>query len=473
MGLAHPMIEAGLWITGTRSVINGHPAEDSTRPVFDLPYAHLGLPQYETERILTEALTQRGIAVERGIAFVDLRQTEAGVTVQLQDATGAVNSVPFDTVIGCDGAHSRVRQAIGAAFEGGAYPWSFMLGDVHIDWDLPYGLTFRSVQSAEAGPPQFFIAIPLPERGRYRVTMLAPPGLAGGATDHGIQAEWPPPSLADLQAVADVRLTDPVRLTDLRWSSIFRISLRLASRYSQGRVFIAGDAAHIHPPTGGQGMNTGIQDAYNLGWKLALVLRGQSAPALLDSYGAERRPVGADVLARTRAASEGFGREQGSRVDAARADTQMTVSYRGSPIVRDEAGVDIPGPKAGDRAPDMDGLAQLGVGFPVRLFDALRGTAHVVIVRVDTGGDVEAFAGEIACRYGGAVKLIAIVDGTLTQHPGMTVLRDDQQRFGAVYGPAGAFAVRPDGYIGWRGQSWREGGLFAYLDRFHDPAASA
>src|SRR5262249_8032929 len=158
-------------------------------------------------------------------------------------------------------------------------------------------------------------------------------------------------------------------LSDLRWSSIFRISMRLAGSYRVGRAFIAGDAAHIHPPTGGQGMNTGIQDAYNLAWKLALVAAGAAPEDLLASYEAERRPVGADVVARRRAASEGYGREAGRKPDRL-ADTQILISYRGSPWVRDDGDDLGPAvPAAGDRAPDAGGLRRHGVGFGIRLFE--------------------------------------------------------------------------------------------------------
>jgi 2-polyprenyl-6-methoxyphenol hydroxylase-like FAD-dependent oxidoreductase len=208
-----------------------------------------------------------------------------------------------------------VRQALGIGFPGEAFPMGFMLGDVHIDWPLPRGMALRALRLVEGWAPYMFIAIPLPEPGRYRVSTLAPPNAgAAGGTDHGIQAELGGPDLDQLQRVADDLVPERPRLSDLRWLSMFRISMRLAEHYRQGRVFIAGDAAHIHPPTGGQGMNTGIQDAYNLAWKLALVLNGEAPEALLDSYEAERRPVGAEVVRRTRAASEGYGRKAVNRI---------------------------------------------------------------------------------------------------------------------------------------------------------------
>jgi FAD binding domain len=357
----------------------------------------------------------------------------------------------------------------------------FMLGDVHIDWDLPRGLALRALRLVANSAPDMFVAIPLPEPGRYRVSMLAADDLASsGGTGHGIQAELPGPELRHLQAVADGLLSaKPARLSDLRWSSIFRISVRLAKSYRVDRAFIAGDAAHIHPPTGGQGMNTGIQDAYNLAWKLALVVTGAAPESLLDSYEIERRPVGADVVARTRAASEGYGREGGGKPDRL-ADTQVLVSYRDTPWVRDdEQGLEGV-PAAGDRAPDATGLRRPGVSFPVRLFDVLRGTEHVLIAKVDAPaaqvgiGDLEDLAQELFAQFGSRLRVVAISRGVFPDRFRCPLFHDADGAFSRAYGGTDAtFLVRPDGHIGWRGRSWRDEGLRAYLARILVPAEKA
>ena len=147
------------------------------------------------------------------------------------------------------------------------------------------------------------VCIPLPGVNRYRMSMLVPDDLATpkvpeGEVAHGIEAGRSP-ELHHIQAVLDRLSPQPTKASNMRWSSVFRISHRLVDRYGVGRVFVAGDAAHIHPPTGAQGMNTGLQDAYNLGWKLALAVHGGAADALLDSYHAERHPVGEEVVGRT------------------------------------------------------------------------------------------------------------------------------------------------------------------------------
>ena len=472
MGIARRMIDAGLWITGMRSVVNGGPPHDVEVPEMGLPYGPLGIPQYETERVLAEHLATLGIVVERGTVLDDLSQGPDAVTVTLTGPDGRRETARFAYLVGCDGAHSIVRKRLDIGFDGSAYPWPFMLGDVHIDWDLPYGRTLRAVRPVEGGPPDLFVAIPLPEPGRYRVSMLAPKHLAPeGGSGHGIQAELAGPSVGDLQAVADDLLPDRPRLSDLRWSSIFRISLRLASRYRSGRAFIAGDAAHIHPPTGGQGMNTGIGDAYDLAWKLARVIRGRAPQALLDSYDSERRPVGAAVVARTRAASENYGRESGGAPDR-RADAQVDISYPVSPFVRDDASSDAGGPRAGDRAPDVPGLRQLGLGFPLRLFDLFRGTDHVVLIGLGSDADtseideISDWARRIRRGRSDLVRILAVTaDRDPGERAGITILADRERVFFQAYGAGGsAHLIRPDGHVAWKGGSWRETGLPASID---------
>jgi 2-polyprenyl-6-methoxyphenol hydroxylase-like FAD-dependent oxidoreductase len=281
MGIARAMIDAGLWLRGTRMIVAGK-ATDTAFDFSELPYGALGIPQFSTERILVEHLARFGIEVERGVSLASLSDDGARVAVNLARADGSGETAEFHTVVGCDGAHSTVRRTLQIDFPGERFPMPFMLGDVTIDWDLPRGFTNFAIVPKEDGAPDFFVAIPLPDHNRYRVTMLASPDFSAKADagdpqarglDHGIASERPGPSLEQLQEVADRLLPGAPRLGNLRWSSLFGISMRLADHYRVGNVFLCGDAVHIHPPTGGQGMNTGIQDAYNLAWKLALVLR--------------------------------------------------------------------------------------------------------------------------------------------------------------------------------------------------------
>jgi 2-polyprenyl-6-methoxyphenol hydroxylase-like FAD-dependent oxidoreductase len=470
MGVARPMIDAGVWLTGLRMIVPGQPVRDAMRDFSDLPYGELGIPQYQTERILTEHLARLGIAVERGVALSNVRDDGKRVSAELTRADGRTETAEFRFVVGCDGAHSVVRHAAGIGFPGDAFPMEFMLGDVMVDWDVPRGLAVFAIEPHDDAPPDFVVVIPQPERQRYRISMLAPPEPdALGGDEHGIMADRPGPSLDELQAVTDTLLPGKPRLADLRWSSRFRISMRIADKYRAGNLFIAGDAAHIHPPTGGQGMNTGIQDAYNLAWKMALVLRGAADEALLDSYEAERRPVGVDVVERTKEASLSFGRER--KADRL-ADTQILVSYRDSAWV--EQAADEPGPRAGDRAPDAHGLRRGQVGFPLRLFDVLRGTEHVVVVFRDGSSRapdraLETLAQEIKLRYGDLVRIVALTafDTPSADLIGVPLLRDAEGAFVHTYAVADGslLVIRPDGYIGFRGRLTDVAGVGAFLGR--------
>jgi 2-polyprenyl-6-methoxyphenol hydroxylase-like FAD-dependent oxidoreductase len=465
MGIARPMIDAGLWIEGLRMIIPGKPVRDTIPDLSDLPYGNLGLPQYETERLLADHLARFGIGVERGVALKGLRDDGRHVDVELARGDRPVERARFRYVVGCDGAHSAVRKALGIGFPGDQFPMAFMLGDVAIDWNVPRGLAVLAVQPNENGPPDLFIAIPLPKPRRYRVTMVAPGEAVDDGDAHGIQSERPGPSLDQLQAVGDRLVPSKPRLSDLRWSSLFRISMRLADKYRVGNVFIAGDAAHIHPPTGGQGMNTGIQDAYNLAWKMALVLRGVSDARLLESYDAERRPVGAEVVARTRAASESIGQRARGGDDRLK-DTQILVNYRGSAWVKDAAGKAATGraaskaPRAGDRAPDAEGLRRAHVGFPLRLFDVLRGTEHVLIVYL--GMQTRRYADALVPYVVSAATTNALLRVVVIASPGsaapnagpidVPLLYDARGSFARAYGAKAGMTwlIRPDGYIGLR-----------------------
>ncbi len=243
--------------------------------------------------------------MQRDVDFVGFTQDAIGVTSSLRTADGD-HTISTQYLVGCDGAHSLVRKGLGIDFEGDAFPEEYMLGDVELDWDLPSGYAIRSMHRTGDAVDDLMVCIPLPGHKRYRVSSFvdpeltsAPSGDAGDGVAHGLQSGRAP-ELRHLQSVLD-RLSpqQPTRVSHLRWSSVFRISHRLAGRYSSGRAFLAGDAAHIHPPTGAQGMNTGIQDAVNLAWKLALAVSGEAADGLLESYHAERHPVGEEVVGRT------------------------------------------------------------------------------------------------------------------------------------------------------------------------------
>jgi 2-polyprenyl-6-methoxyphenol hydroxylase-like FAD-dependent oxidoreductase len=257
------------------------------------PYV-LGIPQTTTERLLIEHATELGVEIRRGCELVGLRQDDHGVTVELADGS----ELRSRYLVGCDGGRSAVRKLLGVGFPGEPARREWLLGEVELTAPPE---TVAAVIAEVYKTHKGFGAVPLGD-GVYRL----------GAPAEGV-AEDPtvPPTLDELkQQVRKLAGTD-FGAHSPRWLSRFGDATRLAERYRVGRVLLAGDAAHIHPPTGGQGLNLGIQDAFNLGWKLAAEVNGWAPAGLLDSYHSERHPVAADVLNTTRAQTELLSAEPG------------------------------------------------------------------------------------------------------------------------------------------------------------------
>ena len=285
----------------------------------------------------------------------------------------------------------------------------------------------------------------------------------------------PTPQLHHVQAVLDRLAPEPTTAGNMRWSSVFRISHRLVNRYQKGRVFLTGDTAHIHPPTGAQGMNTGIQDAYNLGWKLALAVRGAAAPGLLDSYHAERHPVGEEVVGRTvRAAREGIGAGDDLQTAVLRT-AQLLVHYADSPIVaadREAPGIDS-GPLPGERAPDATGLRRSAVTGPIRFHETLRHTGHTLLLWATSEPawrEAMDVAEQLTGRLAGLLRAMVAVPAALADLAVFgTTLVDADGNLSAAYGfgdgspvPA-AVLVRPDGYLSYRSSAVDVERLLAHL----------
>ncbi|PRY47768.1 2-polyprenyl-6-methoxyphenol hydroxylase-like FAD-dependent oxidoreductase [Geodermatophilus tzadiensis] len=483
-GIVTEAMDAGIWLHGQTVFVNGEQTHQVDWSGLDeLPYAHLGLPQYETERLLGARLTSLGVVVERGVELAGFTQDDEGVTAQLRHASGEVETARAQYLVGCDGAHSAVRSGLGLRFEGGLsmFPQLFMLGDVDVDWDLPAGHLVRFVRiENEDDFTGMLVCVPLKGRNRYRIATLAPQrwqdAVGSGVVPPGFWQEYEPPTLADMQAAIDDLGPPGTTASNLRWSSIFRIKHGIVDRYREGRVFVAGDAAHLHPPAGGQGMNTGIQDAWNLGWKLALAVRGLAAPGLLDSYEAERRPAGKMIV--DRAVAIAFTDEMDMEDEKAQflLEMQMTMNYAGSPLVGEAAPDGFPaGPEPGHRAPDVHGLRRFGVAHPLRLFDLTRGTRSTLLLSADAGASEEQVSGleklAVAVRQQTrgevAAYLVAAPDARVPFLVDLPVVRDAEGTFAAAYGTAGAgtaaHLVRPDGHVGFRSRPLDEDALLDHL----------
>ena len=380
MGLADAFIEHGQCVrrfrmyAGHRSLLNLDMTRNGSRYGFIL-----NLAQSETERLLRSRVHELGGTIEQRSELAGLCPRGDGVDATLRFAGGRETEIRAGYVVGCDGAHSRVRHELGLAFAGQPYPGDFLLADVALD-----GVGREDSSHLFFRPDgRGLVCLPM-ARHRWRVVMAN----AG-------ERDGRPPTLEEIQEQVRQRAPWPITVSDPGWLACFRCQLRSTTAYRRGRVLLAGDAAHIHTPAGGQGMNTGMMDAANLAWKLGLVAGGRAADSLLDTYETERLPAGVNTLELT---NKLFGwstmRHPAKRAvrdvlvpaatrlpavqrRAARRLSQVSVSYPAGPLVQADGGWREPRP--GHRFPDIEVRTEKGA---TRLYRVLGGG----LARADRAG---------------------------------------------------------------------------------------
>jgi 2-polyprenyl-6-methoxyphenol hydroxylase-like FAD-dependent oxidoreductase len=400
----------------------------------------LFISQAETERILRTAVEKQGVRIERGVELVGLAQDLLSpdpnpVKVVLRHNDGRLEQAQAPWLIGAEGAHSTVRATLDLPFEGKTRDEQYALGDLHIDGELEE--TDLHIFSSEHG---FLGLFPM---GNRRFRLMASNPLSRPSKDTA-------PALQELQALYDQRSQIPARFRDMSWSSWFRINSRMVSRLKVGRLLLGGDAAHIHSPAEAQGMNTGIQDMINLAWKLALVLKGQAPPALLDTYEQERLPVMRDVLANTERMTNviGSGNQVGSWAEEtekaqdaiATRMCQLAIGYRESPL---SATYLQEGLHAGDRVPDLPVRyrSEAGAGWQEKTLFSLLDPSQFTLLAVRSA-ELEAAPADL---YGAVQPWRHLID-VVELGPAAEAAHE---RFQAVFGRSdGVFLVRPDGYVG-------------------------
>ncbi|WP_129294532.1 FAD-dependent monooxygenase [Streptomyces lydicus] len=378
------------------------------------PYSNtLMLPQFRNLEVLYERLRELGGDVLFRTELTTFDQDSAGVTARLRHADGAERTVHGAYLVATDGGRSTVRRALGIKMSGPELePVAVLLADVRVDgldrdhwhrWELPSG--------------GFAGLLPLAGTDYFQTMMAG----FDGTPD-------PSPETIRAELVAHTHL-DAAQIGEVLWSSLFRPRAGLVERYRTGRVFLAGDAAHIHSPAGGQGLNTSVQDAYNLGWKLGQVLRHGAPDSLLDTYETERRPIAESILDTSTRLHRSGALRRGRDLH------QLGIGYPDSPLTR-ELRTDLAEgiPAAGDRAPDAP--CTTPDGTPTRLFDALRGPHFTLLDLGGTGIDDSALPADPALirlvRVGGPAPDLIDTHGHI---------RD-------AYGPAPAvLLIRPDGYL--------------------------
>ncbi|MFJ3726660.1 FAD-dependent monooxygenase [Streptomyces sp. NPDC090045] len=400
-----------IWEDGVRT--GEHRMFDAVEPDEGAPYAEPWMvPQWRTQEILAARLAELGGEIAFGRELAGIEQDPEGVTAAF------VSGPPVRAryAVAADGGRSTVRRALGIGMTGETVdPNPMLVADVRIE-----GLDRDHLHVFPPAEGGGYLAIwPLAATEEFQVVAQFPQGIE------------PDLSLEGIRKVVGARShLAPGDVKEVRWASDFRPRAAMADRFRDGRIFLAGDSAHVHSPAGGQGLNTSVQDAYNLGWKLAAVLREGARASLLDSYEEERLPVAAEMLGLSTRIHRGEARR-------GEATMQLGIGYRDSALaVETRDGLAEGALRAGDRAPD-------GLRGGLRLFDEFQGT-HWTLLTV-----------------GAASGLPDLAD--LSGLPGLPVVRTVRIPSYEAYGD-GLFLIRPDGYVGWAGRAAE--GLAAYAAGF-------
>jgi 2-polyprenyl-6-methoxyphenol hydroxylase-like FAD-dependent oxidoreductase len=413
---------------------------EGRNPAPSTPYASpLIIPQWRVEENLRALLKKSGGEVELATKLVLIEQDESGVTATLRNEEND-EKIHCRYLVAADGGRSFVRKFLDVPFEGETWSDERMyVGDVRLR-----GLDREAWHSWPNHPDGWLALCPLPSTDMYQFQAQVP------------KDQDSEPSIELYQQIVNERTGGmDIELTEAPWLSLYRVNVRMVSRYRIGSVFLAGDAAHVHSPAGGQGMNTGIQDAYNLGWKLGCVLNG-APDALLDTYEEERLPVAAHVLGLS---SKLHRQITGDGEDKLRRDAvslQLGITYKEMSLSAHSADLNLK-IVSGDRAPDAPGVD--ATGAPLRLFDVFRGP-HFTLMQLFPQDDAASDDAEIP-----GVKRVTVLSSPPAANA-KNVLVDAFGHVAAAYGGGQGeyLLVRPDGYVGWIGSDLHD--LARYLGRF-------
>ncbi len=487
MGIADTVLGQGNICNGFDMYNHGKPLASVLFDGLPSKYPYfLILAQSDTEKVLNSHMESYGIRVEREKELVGIEQKRDFIRARIRLKDGSEELIDCSYIAGCDGAHSAARHILNLEFKGAPYPNYWLLADCDLDWRYP--LHHLSVFIHPSGVTAYF---PLySDRGRLMFEL----------PDATIDMEMAEPTIEDVRRLMSEREIDYRSVGNPNWLAYFKLHHRMVDKYGEGRVFLCGDAAHIHSPIGGQGMNTGIQDSYNLAWKLALVLKGESPDSLLDSYNTERHRVGEGVVGLTDMATKMIGLHNPvlaavrnkligtlSKLDPVQEKllttlSQIEINYRESPIVLERwyQPDSIEGfhgyrrdLEAGERVKDYALLSLDGSGG-AQLYDLLKEVRHKLLLF--TGArpedmefdELRKIYRSIKAEYGDmiAVHTIAgtnalppdfIKTNSLWMDKDLVMHRD----FGAA--KSSLYLIRPDGYIGFRNQPASLSDLLEYL----------
>lgn len=414
----------------------------------------LMLPQRETEHLLQNKLEKSHIEVERATELIDIQKIRDGVHSTVRRSNGELEEIKSDWVIACDGANSVVRQKCHLAFSGEDLSEQFMVADAKMSSYLPTNEIHIFFDKGTVFPEKgtLFSAFPWGEN-NYRLSAnlyLSHPRITFTAQEVK-------------EVVAD-RTYGNYIVESVNWITPFWIHGRMVNELCSDRIFLVGDAAHIHSPVGGQGMNTGLQDAFNLAWKLALVIQGKAQPLLLDTYSIERSPVIKNIVEKTEFFTKkmlfdqtflGQLKKWGHLIaeeppllkKASNELTQVSLSYEKSPIIDYQMELNKEAPLPGERAPNVI------MGDKMALYHYFSVTAHTILIFIPSeaeGHDLKAihpFKKQIEERFPGLLNVITICKENIVGIEGGIV--DKSGKIYEHYHVAGwaVYIIRPDNYI--------------------------
>jgi 2-polyprenyl-6-methoxyphenol hydroxylase-like FAD-dependent oxidoreductase len=477
MGITHEAQDAALPMRRVEIIGYGKHLGHGEMEGIDSPHPYpIILGQNVTEHILHEHLAKQGVSVEWNTEAVNVEQDAEGVTVTLKHADGREELVRSQFVLGADGTHSVVRLKAGIDFQGNRYNGqAFIQSDSKIRWSLPGGVSY--LWFTEKG---YMMVIEMPN-GIVRTFISVP--------DPGPDVKKT--TLEEVNEALNQMGGVDAELYDAVWVALYRVNHRAAPFFRKERIFIAGDAAHEHVPIGGQGMNTSIQDAFNLAWKLAYAINGKAPANILDSYQAERHPVAESLLSGTdeayttllkagelgRAAVRLLGpfllASETVRRKMRHTLEEIDINYRKGPMSADHGGSE--GPEAGDRV-----LDSTVVTMPSReskpLREILRGTHWTLLIFLGRHGgagheyEPASIGRRVNVRFPETVKCFLVVGGFPIASPGgdeAAILLDPMNHAHDHFGVQEAcmYLVRPDMYVGFRGKLTDSPALMEYLDR--------
>lgn len=445
------------------------------------------ISQVTTEHLLNEHVMRLGVTIERQVEALSLEQDADEVRVRLCHlADGNREEIcRARWVVGCEGSASLTRQTLGIPFEGGRYAGKeFLQTDAAVRWTYPHGYGYQFMTA-----DHILMLFPYNDRGLYRIICAR--------NDRDVENRQPP-TLEEMQDLVRTIADSTAELYEPAWFNRFRSGHRFATTFRAGRAFLAGDAGHVHIPIGGQGMNYGMHDAFNLGWKLAAVVKGEVYPDVLDTYMAERHTAdealirgtdrGFHFLINPPAALKKALLLLGSTLLSLPALqkrlrntlAEVNVAYPVSALSEDHGGSS--GPTAGDRAPDAV-VVKMPERQTVRLFDVFHGTRWTLLLFAGSDPSpasietLEKLSGLLAGKYGTrlAIQLVLVSDPPVPVHENWAahVLMDREKYVHSKYGVNGApclYLIRPDWYIGFRADLNQQSKLVAYLERIFTPS---